>query len=407
MPNRPNPPPRCASPSSVPGTSTPGTTRRRTQEHPDAELIAVWDDDPERGRGLRRRVRRRAGRRPAGAARPVATSTRVTVTTSTVAHREVIWRAVAAGKHIFTEKLLAPTVAEAEEIIAAADAQPASGWWSRCPRLYHGYTTAITEMLAAGTLGRLTYARVRLSHDGAVAGWLPERFFDPATGGRRRADRSRLPPGLPGPAVPGHHPGRPSAPPTARVTGRAVEDHAVVTVGYDDRAIGVIEAGFVSSNPFTIEVFGTEGSAALLRRHRELRSATPRARLALAVPAAGRCCPTRTTVGGRTSAPASRRPTTSTARSSSPDWWSRPTRPPAAARRRPPATREPATTERSSSTMIKVGLIGGGGVANAHIRGYAAHADDHRDRGRRRRAGDAVQRRPPSSAPRASPTTAR
>jgi 1,5-anhydro-D-fructose reductase (1,5-anhydro-D-mannitol-forming) len=44
------------------------------------------------------------------------------------------------------------------------------------------------------------------------------------------------------------------------VTGRAVEDHAVVTLGYPDQSIGVIEAGFVSPNPFTIDIGGTEGT---------------------------------------------------------------------------------------------------------------------------------------------------
>jgi 1,5-anhydro-D-fructose reductase (1,5-anhydro-D-mannitol-forming) len=53
------------------------------------------------------------------------------------------------------------------------------------PRLYHGYTSAIMTELADGRLGELTYCRVRLSHDGAIAGWLPDRFYDPtaAVGG--------------------------------------------------------------------------------------------------------------------------------------------------------------------------------------------------------------------------------
>jgi 1,5-anhydro-D-fructose reductase (1,5-anhydro-D-mannitol-forming) len=33
-----------------------------------------------------------------------------------------------------------------------------------------------------------------------------------------------------------------------------------VVVGYGDQQIGVIEAGFASSNPFTIELFGTDGT---------------------------------------------------------------------------------------------------------------------------------------------------
>src|SRR5258705_332753 len=46
----------------------------------------------------------------------------VTVTTATNVHRDVMVKAANAGKHIYAEKVLAPTVAEAEEIIAAADA---------------------------------------------------------------------------------------------------------------------------------------------------------------------------------------------------------------------------------------------------------------------------------------------
>ena len=42
----------CVSPSSAPGMSTPATTPDRRVAHPDAELIAVWDDDPDRGAAL-------------------------------------------------------------------------------------------------------------------------------------------------------------------------------------------------------------------------------------------------------------------------------------------------------------------------------------------------------------------
>ena len=45
------------------------------------------------------------------------------------------------------------------------------------------------------------------------------------------------------------------------VTGREVEDNAVVTLNYANGAIGVVEAGFVNPfSPFTIEIHGTEGS---------------------------------------------------------------------------------------------------------------------------------------------------
>ncbi len=234
-----------------------GDYARRTLEHPDTELVAVWDDDGERGAALATDVGA-AFTDDLDALLARSDVDAVTVTTETSVHRDVIGRAIAAGKHVFTEKLLAPTVEEAEQILAAARDTGRQVVVS-LPRLYHGYTTAIADVLDSGELGRLTYARVRLSHDGATAGWLPERFFDPATAiGGALTDLGCHPVYLVQ-RILGSSPATVAA--TYRsLTGRAVDDHAVVTVGYDDGAIGVIEAGFVSANPFTIEVFGTEGS---------------------------------------------------------------------------------------------------------------------------------------------------
>ncbi|MGC4941413.1 Gfo/Idh/MocA family protein [Kribbella sp. DT2] len=239
-----------------------GDYSRQAQEHPGTELVAVWDDDPVLGQ---------AGAEKFGVpytddldallARDDLDG--VTVTTSTDVHRDLMVKVANAGKHIFTEKVLAPTVAEAEEIVAAADANGVKLVVS-LPRLAHGYTNAIREVIDSGDLGTITYGRVRLSHDGAVSdggkgGWLPERFFEPKTAiGGALTDL-------------GCHPvyltqlflG--SAPETVSavyrsVAGLGLEDNAVVTVGYADQRIGVIEAGFASGNPFTIELFGTTGS---------------------------------------------------------------------------------------------------------------------------------------------------
>jgi predicted dehydrogenase len=230
------------------------------QSDSSTQLVAVWDDDEDRGRD--------------GAAqfgvpfepdldRLLASDIdAVTVTTATSQHRAVMTAAAAAGKHIFTEKLLAPTVDEAAEIVAAADARGVKLTVS-LPRLYHGYTRTIREVLDTGRLGDVSYARVRLSHAGAVghadAGpWLPDRFFEPdAAVGGALADLGCHPVYLVQLFL-GTTPETVSA--TYRsLTRREVEDHAVVTVGYADQTIGVIEAGFVSDDKFTIEVAGTEG----------------------------------------------------------------------------------------------------------------------------------------------------
>src|SRR5688500_6319661 len=169
-------------------------------------------------------------------------------------------RVARAGKHIFTEKLLAPTVIEAEEISGMAD-EASVALEVSLPRLYHGYTTAIMGELDRGRLGELTYCRIRLSHDGAIAGWLPDRFYDPAAAvGGALSDLGCHPAYLTQLFL-GALPATVSAT-YASFTQRQVEDQAVVTLGYPGGAIGVVETGFLSSDPFTIEMHGTGASLA-------------------------------------------------------------------------------------------------------------------------------------------------
>ena len=231
---------------------------REAQSHPDTELVAVWDDDSDRGQTLADKLgvefapdldQLLAREDPDG----------VTVTTATTAHRDVIGRVIAAGKHVFTEKLLAPTVEEGEQLLAAARAQDVRVTVS-LPRLAHGYTLALQQALAEGTLGRLTYARVRLAHNGSIGDWLPERFYDPSAAiGGAFSDLAAHPVYLTQ-LILGTDVTVRSATYTD-ITGRGVEDNAVVTVTSPDGAIGVIETGFVTpSSPFSIEVHGTTGS---------------------------------------------------------------------------------------------------------------------------------------------------
>lgn len=229
----------------------------RIHQHPDTELVAVWDDDRSRGK---------AGADAAGAPFVDDLDTllaredldAVTVTTATSAHHEIMLRAAQAGKHIFTEKLLAPTVAEAEEIIDAADKAGVALIVS-LPRLYHGYTRAIMNELSEQRLGELSYGRIRLSHDGAIGGWLPERFYDPAAAvGGALSDLGCHPIYLTQLFL-GAIPGTVSAT-YASLTRRQVEDQAVVTLGYPSGAIGVVETGFVSRDQFSIEMQGTRAS---------------------------------------------------------------------------------------------------------------------------------------------------
>lgn len=228
---------------------------RQATNHPDVDIAAVWDEDVDRGRqwaddlgvDFHDDLGELLARQDIDA---------VVVTCPTTAHRDVIVAAATAGKHVFTEKVLAPTPSECAEITAAAGNVVLM---LALPRLYEGYTTAIRSVLPE--LGRLTLVRVRLAHGGAVGeGWLPEHFYDPAaTAGGALIDL-------------GCHPmylarlflGRMPDTVTAsfgHVTGRAVDDNAVAVLHYPDGALGVVEASFVAPRaPFSIEIHGTEGS---------------------------------------------------------------------------------------------------------------------------------------------------
>ena len=235
-----------------------GDYARQAAEHPGVEIVAAWDDDPERGRARAADIGVEFTDDLDGLlARSDVDA--VICDTPTSMHPDILVRAAKAGLHIFTEKVLATTLKDANRIVAAVDEADVVLTLS-LPRLYDAYTQTIKSVINSGVLGELTLARVRLSHGGAIADWLPAHFYDPeTTGGGALIDL-------------GCHPmyltrlflgGLPESLTATfgRVTGRPVEDNAVAVLDYPSGAIGIAEAGFVNpANPFTIELHGTGGS---------------------------------------------------------------------------------------------------------------------------------------------------
>lgn len=231
---------------------------RSVTAHPDTRLAAVWDPDAERGRAAAAELGVEfvedldglLGRDDLDA---------VVVTTATDQHHDVLSRAARVGKHIFSEKLLAPTVAECEDVLRTASQNDVVVVVS-LPRLYEGTTVAVKRLIDEGALGELTYTRVRLAHNGWIEDWLPERFADrqQAIGGAL-SDLGCHPAYLTQLFL-GTTPSSVSASYTAW-SGRAVEDNAVVTLAYPNGAIGVVEASFVTTpGAFALELRGTRGS---------------------------------------------------------------------------------------------------------------------------------------------------
>lgn len=230
---------------------------QQVMDNPGCELAAIWDENTERGTAMAAKygvpfienLDELLNKEDIDA---------VVVDAPTNQHCDVMVRAARAGKHIFTEKVIAPTQHEVNQIMNEVE-QAGVKMTVSLPRLYDAYTITIQELLSSGRLGQLTQARVRLSHNGAIAGWLPEHFYSKEQcGGGALIDL-------------GCHPmylvrlflGMPEqvSAQFGYVTGREVEDNAVALLGYSNGAVGIVEAGFVNPrSPFSIEIHGTEGT---------------------------------------------------------------------------------------------------------------------------------------------------
>ncbi|MBH0164957.1 Gfo/Idh/MocA family oxidoreductase [Fictibacillus sp. 7GRE50] len=188
----------------------------------------------------------------------------VIVTTATNRHKEIIIAAANHGKHIFTEKVLAFTVKECEEILEAVDRNNVQ-LMVNLPRLTESFYLYAQQAVNKGLLGNLTYIRCRVAHNGSVPseenpkGWLPPYFYHKEEcGGGALIDLGAHPIYL-----------------TNRLGGNVkavigklnelfklgVDDNAVVMVEYESGAMGMIETGFLSyGSPHQLELYGTEGT---------------------------------------------------------------------------------------------------------------------------------------------------
>lgn len=227
------------------------------KENPAAELVCLWDDNEERGRKTAEKLGV-----PFQPELDLIWNDKsiegISVTTATSQHKEILIAAAKAGKHIFTEKVLALTNEDAEKVAAAVKASGIKFTISY-PHKIRPTLKAAKALVESGKLGEINYARVRNAHNGSTAGWLPPHFYDASqTGGGAMMDL-------------GAHPmytlnwfmGEPKSVVSmfTEVTGKGVEDNAVSVIEFANGAIGVSETGFVTNgNSYILEMSGTKGS---------------------------------------------------------------------------------------------------------------------------------------------------
>jgi 1,5-anhydro-D-fructose reductase (1,5-anhydro-D-mannitol-forming) len=183
----------------------------------------------------------------------------VVVDTATTDHPAVITAALTAGKHVFSEKVLATTGDDVRALVELARRQDRVLGVS-LPRLSDPTVLTAAALVRGGAIGELTGSRFRYAHHGAVGTpWIPAHFFDPAqTGGGALIDLGAHPAYL---AMLLHG----STPATVlatlqHVSGRAVEDNGVFVMGFPS-ALAVAEVSMVGSYlGYSFELSGTGGS---------------------------------------------------------------------------------------------------------------------------------------------------
>ncbi len=229
---------------------------REVQNNPETEIAVVWDNDVERGKAFADSlaVEFEADLDAVLQRKDVEA---VMVNTPTNLHREVIIAAAKAGKHIFTEKVLALTV---EDCRAIADAVAKAGvkFVISFPHRTMPHNLFAKQVMDEGLIGDINLLRIRNAHDGASSNWLPPHFYDPeACGGGAMMDL-----GAHGMYLARWLLGKPTAISAAfqNVTGHVVEDNAVALINFGDKAMAINETGFISHrSPFSLELYGTAG----------------------------------------------------------------------------------------------------------------------------------------------------
>ena len=222
-----------------------------------AEIVAMWDEDVARGQKWAEE-NGCAFVADYDALLNNAEIDAVVVNAPTTDHPALIAKAVAAGKHVFTEKLLAVSTAEAKELCAQIE-NAGITFTISLPQLSDPYVQYAKSLVDSGALGKVTGARFRRSHGGVSDNWLPAYWFDTSkSGGGAMMDLGAHP--IYVLAYLFGAPKRISAVMNAPYNTSA-DENAIAVCEFENGVIATAETAFVTFGvPDIIEVYGTEGA---------------------------------------------------------------------------------------------------------------------------------------------------
>lgn len=190
----------------------------------------------------------------------------VIVCSASNTHADDMVKIANAGKHIFTEKVLALTDADCERVAKAVEQNNVSFTISLFQK-YLPARRAVKAVCESGELGHINYLRFRNCHSGSSNDWLPAHFYNrEQCGGGAMIDL-----GAHGMYLTHWILGNPITaksaftlcnqnPGAAAKNTDGVEDNAVTVMTFEGGAIAVNETGFVSCcSPVIFEVHGDKG----------------------------------------------------------------------------------------------------------------------------------------------------
>ncbi|MBA2176336.1 Gfo/Idh/MocA family oxidoreductase [Halobacillus locisalis] len=236
---------------------------KEATENPSINIKTIWDEDPARGESWAQEL----GVDFNSDLENVLSDPEIDafiVSTPTNLHTDVIRSAANHGKHIFTEKVLAFSTRECEEIFKDIE-ESGVQFMISLPRLTKDYYLYAQQVVDQALLGSVTMMRCRVAHNGAVPteknqnGWLPDRFYnEEQCGGGALIDLGAHPIYLANRLM-----GKPEAISSRlpQMRGLGVDDQAVALLDYASGAMAVLETSFVSTgSPFQLELYGTQGT---------------------------------------------------------------------------------------------------------------------------------------------------
>lgn len=233
---------------------------RQVREHPEAVLQCIWDDDERRGReaAATYNVPYESDLEKVLSSSDVDA---VLIDAPTTQHTPLLLAAAQHKKHIFTEKALTVSTADADAVVKAVR-ESGIQFMISLPSRTRSETLFIKQVLDQGLLGKITLMRARIAHMAALDHWFHDgsAWFGDSTlaGGGALFDL-----GCHTVDVMRWFLGEPVS-----VIAKAqnfsgaypIDDNTVAVIEFKSGALGILDVSWVHRvGPNPMEIYGTEG----------------------------------------------------------------------------------------------------------------------------------------------------